>query len=72
MDKVLQALLTPKELAEVEKRLQIFHQLEQQVPQREIATSLGVGIATVTRGARALHAGDFPAEVMQTISNKPK
>lgn len=36
---------------DVTKRLQIFEMLEQGVPQRQIAEKLGVGIATVTRGA---------------------
>ncbi|OUS24661.1 transcriptional regulator [Gammaproteobacteria bacterium 45_16_T64] len=50
----LQALLTPTELSEICNRLQIFRRLEEGVPQRQIAESLGVGIATVTRGSRAL------------------
>jgi len=54
--KALRGLLTPTELAEVCKRLQIFRLLEAGVPQREIAKQLGVGIATVTRGSRALQA----------------
>ena len=52
----LRDLLTPSEFAEVVKRLQIFKLLEQGVPQRQIAETLGVGIATVTRGSRALRA----------------
>lgn len=54
MEKVLRSLLTPTEFTEVTKRLQIFKMLEQGVPQRQIADTLGVGIATVTRGSRAL------------------
>ena len=50
----LQGLLTPSETVEISKRLQIFRMLEAGVPQREIAKQLGVGIATVTRGSRAL------------------
>ncbi len=57
MESALRALLTPTEFSEVTKRLQIFKMLEQGVPQRQIADTLGVGIATVTRGSRALKGG---------------
>lgn len=54
LDERLQQLLTPTEYEEVVTRLQIIKLLEQGVPQRKIAETLGVGIATVSRGARAL------------------
>ncbi|GAA3938455.1 Trp family transcriptional regulator [Litoribacillus peritrichatus] len=54
MNQTLQGLLTPSELSEISKRLQIFKLLEAGMPQRQIAETLGVGIATVTRGSRAL------------------
>ena len=54
LEKRLKALLTPNEINEMQHRLQIFSLLEQGVPQRDIAKQLGVGIATVTRGSRAL------------------
>lgn len=54
MDYALESLLTPAEYSEISKRLQIFKLLRAGVPQRKIAESLGVGIATVSRGARAL------------------
>ena len=57
MQDALQGLLTPTELAEVPKRLQIFKMLKAGTPQREIAKELGVGIATVTRGSRELKSG---------------
>lgn len=47
-------LLTPAEFNEISKRLQILEMLEAGTPQRQIAEELGVGIATVTRGSRAL------------------
>ncbi len=54
MSKALRDLLTASELDEVAKRLQIFEMLEEGIPQRQIAESLGVGIATVSRGSNAL------------------
>ena len=54
MAQKLNALLTPNEISEMQRRLQIFSLLEEGVSQREIAKQLGVGIATVTRGSRAL------------------
>ncbi len=54
MEQALGELLTSSELLEMTKRLQILALLEQGVPQRQIADQLGVGIATVTRGASVL------------------
>ena len=54
MASVLDCLLTTKELQEIENRLRIFEGLDQHLPQREIAARLGVGIATVTRGAQVI------------------
>lgn len=54
MESKLNALLTPNEIGEMQRRLQIFALLEEGVSQRDIAKQLGVGIATVTRGSRAL------------------
>jgi len=54
MNTILQDLLTPSELSEISKRLQIITLLKTGMPQRQIAETLGVGIATVTRGSRAL------------------
>ncbi len=58
MENALRDLLTPSELADVTNRLQIFEQLGQGIPQRQIADQLGVGIATVTRGSNALKKRD--------------
>jgi Trp operon repressor len=59
MEAVLTAILTQKEIKEIENRLQIFEMLSKHIPQRDIAKSLGVGIATVTRGARAMRESQF-------------
>lgn len=55
----LRAILTPQELREIPTRLMIVKLLKQGVPQREIASRLRVGIATVTRGSRELAKGNF-------------
>ena len=62
MTEALEALLTPYEQEEVIHRLQIFTLLTKGLSQREIAKKLGVGIATVTRGSKALQAGKFHPE----------
>ncbi len=54
LELILRDLLTDTEIDEISKRLQIFKLLKSGMPQRQIAESLGVGIATVTRGSRAL------------------
>lgn len=52
--KFLTWFLTPKELEHWPVRLEIIKMLKQGISQREIAKKLGVGIATVTRGAKEL------------------
>lgn len=59
MEAALDAILTHREAEELENRLQIFRMLLQDVPQREIANRLNVGVATVTRGAAALRNSRF-------------
>jgi len=57
---LLQGLLTLGELKEIASRLQIVKMLKAGVPQREIASTLNVGIATVTKGSREIKRGRFP------------
>ncbi|MCY4043570.1 MAG: Trp family transcriptional regulator [Cellvibrionales bacterium] len=52
----LEFLLTPTEMQEFNNRILIAKRLEAGEPQRLIAKELGVAIATVSRGARALKA----------------
>jgi TrpR family trp operon transcriptional repressor len=59
MAAALDILLTDKEHLDVDQRLQIFHMLEAQIPQREISNTLGVGIATVTRGSKAMQTDSY-------------
>ena len=55
LEQLLSSLLTPAEMTEISKRLQIFKLLNEGMPHRKIADTLGVGIATVSRGSRALN-----------------
>ncbi len=54
MRKFLDILLTPSEFDELSRRLQILKRLVKGKTQREISKDLGVGIATVERGAGEL------------------
>lgn len=61
IEELLSALLTDKEQHEIANRIRIFDLLERGVTQREIAEQLGVGIATVSRGAKAMQIHDVSA-----------
>ena len=54
MRRFLDILLTPSEFDELSRRLQILKRLIKGKTQRQIARDLGVGIATVERGAGEL------------------
>ncbi|SNT70360.1 Trp family transcriptional regulator [Psychrobacter sp. LV10R520-6] len=58
IDVLLNALLTDKEQLDIANRIRIFDLLERGVTQREISEQLGVGIATVSRGAKAMQNHD--------------
>ena len=55
---LFRALLTDKEQFEIANRIRIFDLLERGVTQREISEQLGVGIATVSLGAKAMQSHD--------------
>ncbi len=55
----LDGLLTPNEREELSVRLQIVKLLKKGIPQHEIASKLGVGVATVTRGSKEIAKGNF-------------
>lgn len=59
MEDFLRGILTPAEIEEIPKRLQIIKLLKSGMPQKEIALKLGVGIATVTRGSKEVKRGRF-------------
>ncbi len=66
----LRGILTPSEIDEIPKRLQIIKLLRAGVPQKEIAVRLGVGIATVTRGSKEVKAGRFKKDQKSKIKNQ--
>ncbi len=55
----LNALLTPKELETLDKRIKIIKMLKKGIPHHQIAEKLSVGVATVTRGSKELQQGGF-------------
>lgn len=59
MENLLKGLLTPKEIEEFAERIRIVQLLKKGVSQHDIAGKLGVGVATVSRGARELKLGNF-------------
>lgn len=61
IEALLSALLTEKEQHEIANRIRIFDLLDKGVTQREISERLGVGIATVSRGAKAMQTHDVNA-----------
>lgn len=54
MQRFLDDILTPRELADVSQRWQIVKMLAKGVPQRVINGKLGVSISKITRGSRVL------------------
>ena len=60
----LDVLLTPAELDDLAKRLQIFKRLLKGEAQQKIAKHLKVGVATVVRGAAELRAKRDKVEKM--------
>ncbi len=68
MEKLILALFTPREVEEFVQRLKIVSLLLEGVSQREISQTLGVGIATVTRGSRELQYGQ--GEILKKLLKK--
>lgn len=59
IEEFLRVLLTPQELHQIPQRLAILELLSKGETQRDISATLGVGIATVTRGAREMKGKDL-------------
>jgi TrpR family transcriptional regulator, trp operon repressor len=59
LEDLLVSVTTPKERNELSKRIHIIKLLIEGKAQHDIATKLGVGIATVSRGSKELALGNF-------------
>jgi len=68
LDQLLIGLLTPQEIEVIATRIEIARRLLKGESQRSVAKNLGIGIATVTRGAREVRIGRFPV-LSRTNSN---
>lgn len=53
-EEVLSELLSEREIKDIANRIEIIRRLEDGQNQRQVASDLGVGIATVTRGAKII------------------
>jgi TrpR family trp operon transcriptional repressor len=54
IEEFLRCLLTPAETADIAARWALVKALDQKVPQREIARTLGISLCKITRGSREL------------------
>lgn len=59
LEDFLVGVTTDKERSELVRRVEIIKRLIAGEPQQKIASELGVGIATVTRGSKELSQGRF-------------
>lgn len=59
LEDLLVGLTTAKERQEISQRIEIVKRLIKGEPQAKIASDLGVGVATVTRGSKELASGRF-------------
>lgn len=69
LSEIFDALMTEKEQQELGNRLNIFALLQQGITQREISSQLGVGIATVSRGAKVFQQHQID-ELLPNIGDK--
>lgn len=59
LEDFLVGITTPKERQEIARRLEVIQRILAGQPHAKIASDLGVGVATVTRGSKELAQGRF-------------
>ena len=68
----LRALLTPSETADIAARWALVKALENKIPQREIARTLGLSLCKITRGSKEMKNPNQAFIKMLTASQKKK
>ena len=68
----LRRLLTPAETADIAARWALVKALEQKIPQREIARTLGISLCKITRGSKEMKNPDQAFQKMLALSRKKK
>jgi TrpR family trp operon transcriptional repressor len=66
----LRCLLTPAETADIAARWALVKALDQKIPQREIAKTLGISLCKITRGSRELKKPDSAFQKMLKLLRK--
>jgi len=64
----LRRLLTPAETADIAARWALVKALEQKIPQREIAKTLGLSLCKITRGSKEMKNPDQAFQRMIALS----
>ena len=68
----LRRLLTPAETADIAARWALVKALEQKIPQREIARTLGLSLCKITRGSKEMKNPDQAFQKMMAAVRKRK
>ncbi|MCL2130324.1 MAG: trp operon repressor [Treponema sp.] len=66
----LRRLLTPAETADIASRWALVKALEQKIPQREIAKTLGISLCKITRGSKEMKNPDQAFQKMLELGRK--
>ena len=66
----LRSLLTPAEIADITARWALVKALEQKIPQREIAKTLGLSLCKITRGSKEMKNPEQSFQKMLAASRK--
>ena len=64
----LRRILTPAETADIAARWALVKALEQKIPQREIAKTLGLSLCKITRGSREMKNPDKAFQKMMALA----